>query len=960
MNRLLKRFPIYLLIIVTQFSYSQISPYTIPPLVFNESSSSGTYNHSVINAELNPVNMSSSAKYDVKGQYFVHIKPNSSACNYVNGGFFHVHTDNKLLDVVSYHQNGFVDIPTFDKFELGLKLPAIVENKINDFFGEYLSVLGGGHNGYGCDFDNSNGNINPYDPDQISIEATFHFPNAPDKKIFGFYYREYSHKYVNPNAPASFTNVDWEENLNLKYHWRVRFAPSHVGTYTVTWEVKTNFGNTLLYSDPIGQTFNTINSNDPGYVKLGQTKNFLITQPNLSLPAKTILPIGMVHKLPLEPIGFNPANPNRKDKDVISTCDCSMSGCLEMHYPYRYINHKEQIQNYLKDKSANLVRIWNLHDSYDIEYEVAGVYDANPARPIQNGLDVAKATAANLQFSGPCPTVYKGTNRQAIMWEFDKLLDLAHEGPNQLYIHLVLDDPDSRYNKNTWVNDNPYSQIISSPTNGSIIQLFSDPEAIKAYKNKLRYIISRYGYSTNILTFEMFNEHDFLGNQIPESNNPLDDYFKPWLEYMTNYIKDSNGLNHNEHLLTLSYANINTNEQEAGKLQNIDFLSSHPYVYQNNINEGRSYYNAKESVKFSNDVNGPYKKPCQAGEMGLQSSWGLFINEKMFPEFMASNAHSLLWATTFIGGLTSGLQMWYSGLDHQNHQIPNIICGQGFSQHFRPLQEFIKNIEFDANNYKPNYFWDNDESGIESYYLISDGGVNANNAIGYVRNRTFWWQNFANSTNSTFYDPSMVQSYINSFASTPTPDITNAGPITSGFSSTFPVNGLQPYTNYIITWFNTYIDPTISNNVIGNAIVNTNGNNFLNIQTPVFGDCQNQEFGFKISKQGSYSKGYSLDEEELINTQLYENSITTSTNSALVGTKNIVVFPNPTSKDVNIKFVNEIKGNYYIKLYDLSGRLILSTMNSDKLNVEKIENGTYLLELTTGVSSNIYKINVLH
>lgn len=959
MNSIKAKTGLIVLLYIGTFLNAQVSPFSIPPTNFSGVYTSGIQNNTVVNAALNTVNVSSSAVYSIKAGNYVRIMTGSSAGNFSSGSL-HAWIESSPLDVVSYHTNGFVNIPRYDKFELGIKLPPTITQKIDNFFGEYPQNVdgintGGGHNGYGCVYNTSNGNINPYDPDQISVEATFSTPGQPSKTIYGFYYREFTYSTGDPNItmPPSYANTYWIEDLNLQYHWRVRFAPKQIGTYTVTWKVKTDNGTTVVCEDNIGQSFNVVISNNPGFLKLGQTKHFLVTQPDPAQAPKTILPIGIVEKIPLEPIGYSLDNADRNDKDVIPASECSPYGCPDLHYPSRYFKHRNEIKTLVADYGGNLVRVWSLHDGYETEHEHAGIYDSKQNRPVQNCLNtvpVSNLQNAGYNFSGSSPAKYNGTSRQAIMWEFDRLLDMAKE--NNVYIQWVLNDPDDRFKKVGWKAMHPYASIITPPLSDDVDQLFTDANAKKAWKNKLRYIIARYGYSTNIAAFEMFNEHDFLKDNM-QGSTPLNSVFAPWLQEMTDFIKGPSGLNHHDHLLTLSFSAEMGSESNSGQINNLDFLSVHPYTW-----HSPSFHGAFDLIQKVKQTIDPanvygYNKPCQAGEMGL-GDWSGFT-KPMFPEFMAPSSHALMWSTTFIGGLTSGLEMWYNGLRISDHQTnPPLVCGEGYSQHFKPLQEFIKNIDFDGKQYSPKWFWNS--ADIEAYYMINNNGSAGTEAIGYARNRTFWWENFS-FLDGPFYDNTITTRFNTGYPSTITPPVVLPSniPVTLG---TFIVelDGLKAGSTYEVKWYNTYVDPTLVNPVISTEFLVCNSNNKLIMNPPEFiEDCQRQEYGFKVVEIGNRpanEAAISINSNETISSP-YQSKETLFFHL-------LSIYPNPTSDKIYIRYRKDIQEELTLKMYDLSGRLVLKQVDVNEISTSGLENGVYILKISSGSLLKSFKINVSH
>lgn len=67
----------------------------------------------------------------------------------------------------------------------------------------------------------------------------------------------------------------------------------------------------------------------------------------------------------------------------------------------------------------------------------------------------------------------------------------------------------------------------------------------------------------------------------------------------------------------------------------------------------------------------------------------------------------------------------------------------------------------------------------------------------------------------------------------------------------------------------------------------------------------------------------------------------------------IVVYPNPTSETINISSTIPINK---IELYDLLGKLVLTTKEVNKVKINQLETGTYFLKLISEKGNVIKKI----
>ncbi|MBS4063259.1 MAG: T9SS type A sorting domain-containing protein [Chitinophagaceae bacterium] len=962
-----------ILVIITCFSSciykSQTPASNSTPDYFSGNYTSGTQNNAAGNAILNPVTISGAANYDMKAHYSIGVLPGSSAAN-ISTGSFGLHIESSILDIVSYHANGFSNIPLYDKFELGIKLPEVLTQKVNNFFGPYKATppLTPQNNGYGCNFDLANGNINPYDPDQISVEATFNFPGKLAQTIYGFYYREYSYN-IDPNVTTpTYANADWIENLNLQYHWRVRFTPKYIGTYNVTWVIR-GANNAILYQDNIGQNFTTTSSSSLGFIKMGTNKKFFVTQPDPNQPEKSILPIGLGCATPRAaiPVGLDP----------LPTTDCADWGSPDVQYPSRYWEHYNLIKTRIAEQGANFTRLFSTPSDYDIEWENLNIYDAKQDRPIQNNTTntgpITPSEAASYGFHATwgkdfsTVTKYKGTNRQAIMWEFDRLLDMAKTSTDSgkpLYFQwgtsVVQDGFQIGQGVFNW-SENPYFSLTPSQNPNNVIEFFTDMNIRKIFKKRIRYMIARYGYSTNIADFELFNEFHFLKDAMGGGTAVLNVVFKPWLEDILDYIRNPTYLNHSDHLFTVSYEpGQGFGGDNVPTLNNLDFLSTHPYVYTSETNGDHNTFKKAANAALTFSVM--YNKPSQAGEMGISPDWS-GVNRApagttMFTEFVNPTFHSLLWSTTFTGGLTSGLDCWHHGLElDPNNTNPSSLsnpsgpypqahsCGDGYVQHFKPLQAFIKDINFDHDRFFPGYFTTGDQ-GIEAYYLINNDANLADQVIGYVRNRTFWWSNFSNSASGpTFYDPNIATNYyelynvpdVNPNPSNPV-TLPSTQPVTSGNLGPILIQKLIPGQAYVVDWYNTYIDPAVANPIISTSplfIAPPNGICYISPPTFSSSDCHLQEFGFKIHPYGA---------QKLVSGN---SNLIPSVPENMDESIQIQVYPNPSNGVFNIKYSNDVKV-ISVNVIDNMGRVIKTINNKPSLiDMSNYTNGIYQLQFKT-------------
>ena len=206
---------------------------------------------------------------------------------------------------------------------------------------------------------------------------------------------------------------------------------------------------------------------------------------------------------------------------------------------------------------------------------------------------------------------------------------------------------------------NPYNQANGGPCE-SVSDFFENEEAKGYTKDYLRYAVARWGYSTNMLAWELWNEADS-----PDIAYAKGDHFGSefsnilnWHDEMARFVKE---LDVNKHLVTTSFANSG-NADAVWKLGSIDVTTFNRYSMYNSTAEG--IYNGVGVL--NNIINArlqTYKKPVIAGEFAL--SPGGDVQRENDPEGIGF--HNQIWSSLFAGSFGTAMHWtWGSYLDRQD------------------------------------------------------------------------------------------------------------------------------------------------------------------------------------------------------------------------------------------------------------------------------------------------------
>ena len=168
-----------------------------------------------------------------------------------------------------------------------------------------------------------------------------------------------------------------------------------------------------------------------------------------------------------------------------------------------------------------------------------------------------------------------------------------------LYFMLTLDWHGHLMEKGGWRNS-PYNQANGGPAR-TPTEFFTLPAAQQKYKNKLRYIVARWGYSPNIAAWEFFNEVDNAVYTQQDSLLIPHAAVTHWHAEMSRYLKD---IDPYQHLVTTSISH-----------RDIVGMNSVPYF---DFNQKHIYKHTEKIPAIYPDYIQTFGKPYVVGEFGYR------------------------------------------------------------------------------------------------------------------------------------------------------------------------------------------------------------------------------------------------------------------------------------------------------------------------------------------------------
>lgn len=260
----------------------------------------------------------------------------------------------------------------------------------------------------------------------------------------------------------------------------------------------------------------------------------------------------------------------------------------------------------MADKGGNFFRLWHAHWGLGIEW--------------RNGWS---------NFSGL--RKYKETNNRYQDWLFD------YSAEKGIYAMVCIQhhgQVSSQVNPN-W-SESPYNAANGGPCQNTW-DFFTDATAKAHTRNRLRYIVARWGYARSIMAWELFNEVDWTDQYAQRKADVAN-----WHDEMAAYLKQ---IDPYDHLVTTSFAR-DEYDPLVWTSADIDLTQTHYYLETPNLERL-----LVSGVRAYRDL---YDKPTLTGEFGLGGSPPLAADDPN-----GIHIHNGLWGSLYGGGIGSGMSWWW-------------------------------------------------------------------------------------------------------------------------------------------------------------------------------------------------------------------------------------------------------------------------------------------------------------
>jgi cellulase (glycosyl hydrolase family 5)/uncharacterized protein DUF5060 len=309
-----------------------------------------------------------------------------------------------------------------------------------------------------------------------------------------------------------------------------------------------------------------------------------------------------------------------------------------------------------------------------------------------------------------------GEYRLDIAWKFDKIIDLSEEFG--IYQKICIDyirniSPRGEPRKTFDPENNAYSISNGGPCK-EMRDFFALPEARRMFKNRLRYLAARWGYSTHIMAWELWNEIGSADQRAVRDHTLVVD----WNREMCRYMKSVD-----PHHMTTNSLSSTEIWPEMWELPENQFAQMHGYYYFSEEMKRDAKDMAAFLTKWLGQISG-YNKPYLFAEFGVvpdkPGNEGLWDKDPQ-----GVHLHNGLWAPLADGAAGTGMIWWW-----HNYVDPKNLYFQ-----FRPVAEFTKGIPWTSEGFQKA---DLDASNEN---LRASGLSGKHLTLLWLQNRQYTWWN---------------------------------------------------------------------------------------------------------------------------------------------------------------------------------------------------------------------------
>lgn len=613
----------------------------------------------------------------------------------------------------------------------------------------------------------------PYDPEVIDVFADFHSPEGKSFRVNGFYYEGYNFM---EKRGVEVTSRNGDED-----GWRIRFTPDAVGQWTYEIHAVDRYGSVHLSSyDGKPFAFACQSENAEGFIRKANTK-YLKREAYVD---------GQRQDHSFFPVGSNMGWYTAADYGIYK----------KPYGVYEYEKFVDQLSG-----KANYLRIWlNRYQSLSLYGpEHAGTMDGKPQMYFDSTMNQKDAAELDI--------IIQDAQKHgiSIMVCFFNFRDFIHKN------EIAVSSKEKPAMPSDWIN-NPFHTILGLNTP---YDFFTDVRAVRITKNMIRYIVARWGYATNVLCWELWNE---VANMSEKRDVSLDIQQKivQWHIQMAEYIRS---IDPHHHLISTSLGSGEDISVLMRVFDDMDFVQDHNYqnIQKAKSKEQFSHVLYRETEKARQRFS---DKPFFMGEFAFGQTNSKAKYDSKDPKGI--DLHNSLWSSVFSGSMGPASFWYWEVLDKNN-----------WYGLFKPMNVFLGSLPILSDSFTgkttgtaqghvlsfPN--------NLETYYLVN---ATEDTIIGWSQDTAFCYQSLRRLTdevgkNGHFLDDGVFdpEGYVYTLDKAKRPK-----PSSKSNTIEFPIENQQRKTSYKVRWFDSETGLEMSDEATMAVVRRKRFRNVLEIQFP--------------------------------------------------------------------------------------------------------------------------------
>jgi hypothetical protein len=272
-----------------------------------------------------------------------------------------------------------------------------------------------------------------------------------------------------------------------------------------------------------------------------------------------------------------------------------------------------------------------------------------------------------------------GRYRQEDCWRLDYLITLSE----RLGIRMMCCiETQQALRRDAWWGRFTYNQANGGPLQAPA-EFFTEATARQLFRNRLRYIVARWGYSTSVYAWQFWNEVSACNDFQPQ---PVAD----WHREMAVYLR---GIDPARHPIHSNFGNLD-GYREVDGLPEMEVISTNIYSRRDMAQTG---------AWATRYLTAHYRKPFLLTEYGVGHHGG-WVSE----DPTGIIVHNGLWGPLMNGSAGTGMPWGWGGwidtqdMYHYWKPVAEIVAGVPFSKRtWRPLQ--VVSLEFRESARAPYY-----------------------------------------------------------------------------------------------------------------------------------------------------------------------------------------------------------------------------------------------------------------